>query len=48
MSTFLEIIAQLTDKAAKWAWNNSDQIYRWIREGLKIPTIIEFIYRYSR
>ncbi|WP_234410620.1 aureocin A53 family class IId bacteriocin, partial [Caldalkalibacillus mannanilyticus] len=43
LSTFLEIIAQLTDKAAKWAWENSAQVYRWIRDGLSLRSIIELV-----
>ncbi|MDP9726585.1 hypothetical protein J2W44_005697 [Priestia aryabhattai] len=43
MATFLRIVAQLTGKAAKWAWANKTTVLNWIKNGAATAWIIDRI-----
>ncbi|MDP9726583.1 hypothetical protein J2W44_005695 [Priestia aryabhattai] len=43
MATFLRIVAQLSAKAAKWAWANKTTVLGWIARGATIGWIIDKI-----
>ncbi|MDP9726584.1 hypothetical protein J2W44_005696 [Priestia aryabhattai] len=43
MATFLRIVAQLTGKAAKWAWDNKSTVLKWISRGAATGWIIDKI-----
>lgn len=44
MAIFMNIVAQLSVRAATWAYANKGKVLAWIRDGLGIDWIIKKIY----
>ncbi|WP_214859104.1 aureocin A53 family class IId bacteriocin [Exiguobacterium sp. s191] len=43
MTIFLRLVAQLTTKAAKWAWTHKETVLSMIKNGVRIDAIIRYI-----
>ncbi|MFD1606803.1 aureocin A53 family class IId bacteriocin [Oceanobacillus luteolus] len=43
MAVFLRIVAQLSTRAAQWAWANRQAILEMIYKGVGISAIIDYI-----